>query len=89
MVLVGLSQHGVSTSAGFDWPLLHRLFAERIVDSSGRIIDGRHWQTTPANPRDPIDRANWKDMVAGGAPKWLGKGYGMATARTHGPHRRA
>ncbi|GAA4398294.1 hypothetical protein GCM10023153_22960 [Ornithinibacter aureus] len=23
-------------------------------------------------------------MVAGGAPRWLGKGYGNATARTHG-----
>jgi hypothetical protein len=22
-------------------------------------------------------------MVAAGAPKWLGKGYGMATSRTH------
>ena len=83
VVLVGLSQAGVSTSADFDWPLLRLLFADRIVDHMGHVIDGRKWQTTSANPRDATDRANWQATVAAGAPKWLGKGYGMATARTH------
>jgi hypothetical protein len=83
VVLVGLSQAGVATSAGFDWSLLRRLFVGRVVDQSGAVIDGRPWQTTSANPRDLTDRANWQATVTAGAPKWLGKGYGMATTRTH------
>lgn len=83
VVLVGLSHDGESTSAGFDWLLLARLFRDRIVDGSGHIIDGRPWQTTSANPKNVTDRANWVAMVAAGAPRWLGKGYGMATALTH------
>jgi hypothetical protein len=84
VVLVGLSQLGPSTSAGFDWSLLHRLFREYVLDGDGRATDGRRWQTTAASPRDPTDRANWRALVEAGGPPWLGKGYGNATAKTHG-----
>lgn len=47
------------------------------------MLDGRPWQTTTARLRDEGDRANWRDALSAGAPRWLGKGYGMATARTH------
>ena len=83
MVLVGLRQDGVSTSAGFDWHLLHRLFQDRIIDNGGQVLDGRPWQTTAANPKDPIDRQGWQSIVVAGAPKWLGKGWGMTVARSH------
>lgn len=84
VVLVGLNQTGLATSANFDWPLLRELFVGRVVDQVGAVIDGRRWQTTAASPRDSTDRAHWQASVAAGAPKWLGKGYGMATARSHG-----
>lgn len=83
VVLVGLSQSGVTTSADFDWDLLNRLFRDRIIDQAGVAIDDRPWQLTSANPRDMTDRTNWQAMVSAGAPRWIGKGYGMATARTH------
>lgn len=82
-VLVGLAQVGPDTSDDFDWPLLHRLFLGRVYDQEGVPLDGRAWQTTTSRLRDPVDRANWRAVVASGAPPWLGKGYGMATARTH------
>ncbi len=80
---MGLSQSGVTTSANFDWDLLHRLFQNRIIDQPGIAIDDRPWQLTSANPRDVTDRTNWQAMVSAGAPGWIGKGYGMTTARTH------
>ena len=83
VVLVGLRQDGVSTSAAFDWHQLHRLFQDRIVNDGGQVLDGRAWQTTAASPRDPIDRQGWQSIVDAGAPKWLGKGWGMAVARSH------
>ncbi len=82
-VLVGLSHLGPSTSAGFDWSLLHRMFREHVLDGEGRAMDGRGWQTTSASPRDPTDRANWRALVEAGGPPWLGKGYGNATSKTH------
>lgn len=81
VVLIGLARFGVYTSAGFDWALLHRVFAPYV---SGPALDRATWSATSANPRDPVDREQWKAMIAAGAPKWLGKGYGAATARTHG-----
>ena len=58
LVLVGLSQPGVTTSADFDWDLLHRLFRNRIIDQAGVAMDDRPWQLTSANPRDTTDRTN-------------------------------
>lgn len=82
VVLVGLRQDGVSTSAGFDWPLLWRMFQDRVVDKRGNATDGRAWQVTAASPRDQVDRQGWQSIVDAGAPKWLGKGWGMAVARS-------
>lgn len=82
VVLLGVRQDNVSTSADFDWSLLHRLFAKHILDSDGRPQPGVKWQTTPAGPRDPIDKANWQSTVAAGAPTWLGKGLGMSVAQS-------
>ena len=83
-VLVGLAQIGPVTSASFDWGLLHRLLRGRVYADNGTVLDGRPWQTSTARLRDPADRANWQRVVSAGAPHWLGKGYGMATARSHG-----
>lgn len=82
-VLVGLAQIGPATSATFDWALLHRLFRGTVYAEDGAVLDGRPWQTSTARLRDPGDRANWQRLVSAGAPKWFGKGYGMATAKTH------
>jgi hypothetical protein len=75
VVLLGLRQDEVTTSADFDWKLLHRLYAEHVLDDHGAPQDDRLWQTTPPKPTDPIDRANWQSIVAAGAPTWLGKGW--------------
>ena len=83
VVLVGLRQDGISTSTAFDWNLLHGLFLHRIVDDNGQVLDGRAWQTTAASPRNPIDRQGWRSIVDAGAPKWLGKGWGMVVAQNH------
>lgn len=83
VVLVGLAQIGPDTSSSFDWKLLHHLFRDRVYDGDGAPVDNRPWHKTSAHIRNSADRANWKEIVDNGAPKWLGKGYGMATARTH------
>jgi hypothetical protein len=84
VVLVGLAQIGPKSSSSFNWSLLHSMFREHVLDASGQPVDGRPWHTTSASLRDPEDRANWQEIVRAGAPKWLGKGYGMATAKSHG-----
>lgn len=84
VVLVGLTQKGIATSEGFDWELLHRAFTGTVLGKDGSVIDDRPWQTTAASPRHPTDRDNWKRIIEAGAPRWLGKGYGMATAKSHG-----
>jgi hypothetical protein len=81
VVLLGLRQDDVTTSADFDRKLLHRLYAEHGLDDHGAPQDDRVWQTTPPRPTDPSDRANWQ-IVAAGAPKWLGKGWGMKVAKS-------
>ena len=84
VVLLGLRQEPVTTSAGFDWSLLHQLFAAHVVDGEGRPRDDRAWQTTPARPTHPVDKEHWQAMVAAGAPRWLGKGWGMKVAASTG-----
>lgn len=81
-MLLGLRQEGTTTSADFDWPLLHRMFAQHIIDEAGAPKDGRAWHTTAARPTDPIDRQNWQRIVQAGAPRWLGKGWGMKVAKS-------
>lgn len=82
VVLLGVRQDDVTTSADFDWPLLHRLYAEHILDSDGTPLPDFTWQTSSAGPRDLIDKANWQSIVAAGAPTWLGKGWGMRVAES-------
>jgi hypothetical protein len=81
-VLLGLRQDDVTTSADFDWNLLHELFAEHVLDAAGAPRDDRAWHLTAPRPHDPIDRANWQTTVEAGAPKWLGKGWGMKVAQS-------
>jgi hypothetical protein len=84
VVLLGVRQDSVTTSAGFDWSLLHRLFTEHILDDTGSPHPGFTWQMTPARPGDPTDKVNWQTIVDAGAPRWLGKGWGMKVAQgTH------
>jgi hypothetical protein len=83
-VLLGLAQIGPATSESFDWAFLHQLFKGRVYADNGTALGGRPWSATTARLRDPGDRANWRALVSAGAPSWLGKGYGMATAKTHG-----
>ncbi len=82
VILAGLTQRGPRTSESFDWRLLHQLFKGRVYDQQGAPLGP--WQQTRARLRDSNDRAGWEQIIAAGAPPWLGKGYGMATARTHG-----
>lgn len=84
VVLLGLRLDGSDSSAGFAWKALHRAFATHILDEAGNAVDGRAWHTTAARPPDPTDKAKWLDIVAAGAPRWLGKGWGMRVARTTG-----
>ena len=81
VVLLGIRQDFATTSANFDWPLLHRLFAEHILDGDGKPRDDFNWQTTSARPGHAIDKANWQSIVQAGAPRWLGKGWGMKVAQ--------
>jgi hypothetical protein len=80
VVLLGLRQDEVTTSADFDWKLLHRPLRRAGTRRSRAPQDDRVWQTTPPRPTDAIDRANWQSIVAAGAPRWLGKGWGMKVA---------
>lgn len=84
VVLLGMRQDANSTSADFDWALLHRMFAQHVVDENGRPRDDRRWQTTAARPTHPADKQNWRRMVDAGAPPWLGKGWGMKVAASTG-----
>lgn len=82
VVIVGLRQDGVTTSAHFDWELLHQMFAEHVLDDEA--MQHWEWQSTSASPRHAIDKQNWQAMVAAGAPRWLGKGWGMKVAQDQG-----
>lgn len=82
VVLLGLRQDDVDTSANFAWAELHSVFVEHILDETGSARDDRAWHLTTARPGDAIDRSNWEAIVAAGAPRWLGKGWGMKVARS-------
>jgi hypothetical protein len=82
VVIIGLRQDGVTTSADFDWDLLHKMFTDFVLEDAA--MQHWDWQRTSANPRHAIDKQNWQAMVAAGAPRWLGKGWGMKVARDLG-----
>lgn len=71
---VCLYQEGVETSAGFDWDYLHRLWP---VMEQART----DWVRHAARPRAPHDREGYKRIVAAGAPRFLGIGFGDAQAK--------
>jgi hypothetical protein len=73
---VVLVQHGVTTSAGFDWDYLLAmwpLMAKARTD----------WVQRAPRPKKH-DRDNYRAMVAKGGPKYLGIGFGEAEARRSG-----
>lgn len=82
VVLLGLRQDDVHTSAAFNWAHLHEMFKEHVLDAEGSAWVKGTWQTTSARPRDPVDQAHWKAIVEAGAPPWLGKGWGMRVAKS-------
>jgi hypothetical protein len=73
-IKICLVQIDVATSAGFDWDYLRSLW-EIMGPAREDCV------TAPARPKAPHDRAGWQRMVANGAPKYLGIGYGEAQAR--------
>lgn len=81
-VLLGLRQWGTDTSADFNWRALHRVFAGSVLDEQGVPKDGRAWLTHPAQPRITTDRDGHELIVSEGAPRWLGKGWGMKVAKS-------
>lgn len=58
------------------------MFADHVLDDEA--MQHWEWQHTSASPRHAIDKQNWQAMVAAGAPKWLGKGWGMKVAQDLG-----
>jgi hypothetical protein len=73
-IRVCLLQHGVQTSAGFDWDYLLRMWPfmhQAPLD----------WVTNPAQPKAPHDRAGYQRIVAAGAPPYLGSGFGEAQTK--------
>jgi hypothetical protein len=76
-VKVTLLQHGVDTSAGFDWDYLLAmwpLMARARTD----------WVRNAARPKAVHDREGHRAMIAKGGPAFLGIGFGEAQARING-----
>jgi hypothetical protein len=71
---VCLYQYGVTTSAGFDWEYLLRLwpFMEQARSD---------WVRHAARPKAAHDREGHERIVAAGAPRFLGIGFGDAQTR--------
>lgn len=73
-VKVCLVQTGVGTSAGFDWDYLFALWP--TMDAART-----DWVTGTPKPRATHDKAGYARIVAAGAPKFLGIGFGDAQAK--------
>lgn len=71
---VCLYRHGVRTSAGFKWEHLLRLWP--LMDQART-----DWVRHPARPKARHDRDGHERIVAAGAPRFLGIGFGDAQAR--------
>ncbi|MVA74490.1 hypothetical protein GC722_00340 [Auraticoccus sp. F435] len=69
-VRICLLQGGVTTSAGFDWDWLLRLWQEHMSK-----VD-KPWVTNPPNLKSAHDRAGRQGILDKGAPPFLGIGYG-------------
>jgi hypothetical protein len=72
-----LCQEGITTSAGFDWDYLLRLWPVMKQARSD-------WVRNPAQPKAAHDRGGHKQIIAAGAPPYLGIGFGEAQAKRSG-----
>lgn len=72
-VFVGLQQTNVTTSAGYDWDYLHAMWPHM---SAART----DWVKNSAAPRGH-DRDGHRSIVAKGAPRYLGIGFGQGQIR--------
>jgi hypothetical protein len=72
-----LCQEGVTTSAGFDWDYLLRLWPVMKHARSD-------WVGNPAQPKAAHDRQGHQHLIAAGAPPYLGIGFGEAQAKLGG-----
>jgi hypothetical protein len=73
---VFLEQLGVDTSAGFSWAYLHSMWP--LMDKAR----SDWWTASVPNPPEPHDRAGRADIVAAGAPRHLGFGFGEKQTRS-------
>jgi hypothetical protein len=73
---VFLEQVGVNTSAGFSWAYLHAMWP--------LMEDARSdwWTASGPKPPEPHDRAGRAAIVAAGAPRHLGFGFGEKQTRS-------
>ena len=74
---VMLARSGERTSEGFDWEHLHLLWQHMRAHRAD-------WVTNAAKARATHDREGHARIVAAGAPRYLGVGYGNAQARISG-----
>jgi hypothetical protein len=74
---VFLEQVGVDTSAGFSWEYLHAMWP--LMDSAR----SDWWTASVPNPPEPHDRAGRAAIVAAGAPRYLGFGFGEKQTRSN------
>ena len=72
---VCLCQDGVTTSAGFDWDYLLRLWPVMEQARSD-------WATNAAQPKAAHDQEGRARIIAAGAPPFLGIGHGEAQAKS-------
>jgi hypothetical protein len=73
---VCLYQSGVKTSAGFDWEYLLRLWPYMEKARAD-------WVRHAARPRAGHDREGYERILAAGAPRFLGIGFGDAHAKSN------
>jgi hypothetical protein len=74
---VCLRQDGITTSAGFDWDYLLRLWPLMEQARSD-------WVTNAAQPKAAHDRQGHARIITAGAPAFLGIGFGEAQAKSDG-----
>ncbi|MER5337835.1 hypothetical protein [Micromonospora sp. NPDC002717] len=76
-IKVCLQQQDITTSAGYNWHYLAAMWP---------LMQGARgdWVTNPARPKAPHDKAGHQEILAGGAPPYLGIGFGEAQAKISG-----
>lgn len=74
---VVLLQHGVETSAEFDWDYLHSMWPLMAAARTD-------WSTRSSNPKAQADRDGLARIVAKGAPRYIAFGFGDAQTRLNG-----